>query len=376
MKISYITNVRIPTEKAHGYQIIKMCEEFSKQNVSVKLIVPLRKSHIKDDPFVFYNVEKNFEIIKIGAFDFFILQKYIGKLSFFLESFYFFFKLILKEIDKESVIYSRDPQIALLFSMRGFKTVFEAHRWPQSKVIIFKFFLRKIFLIVCNSNGTGNEFSKNGFNNVLIAPNGVDLEKFDIKESQEVLRKVYNLPLNKKIVMYVGHLYRWKGVDMVIETALKMKNDNNTVFVLIGGTNEDVKKYLNIVKTKSLKNVIILGHKKKKDIPKYLKCSDILLLPNIPVSEESTKYTSPIKMFEYMASNRPIIASNLPSIGEILNEGNSFLVEPGNVSEIFGLINKIYQNDDLCAKISKQAYSDVLNFSWENRVIKIKNNIK
>ncbi len=49
MKLVYIANVRIPTEKAHGYQICKMCEEFSSQGIKVELWVPTRENNIKED---------------------------------------------------------------------------------------------------------------------------------------------------------------------------------------------------------------------------------------------------------------------------------------------------------------------------------------
>lgn len=53
MKITYIANIRIPTEKAHGYAIMKMCEQFAKLGASLDLVVPDRRNQLKEDPFYF-----------------------------------------------------------------------------------------------------------------------------------------------------------------------------------------------------------------------------------------------------------------------------------------------------------------------------------
>ena len=83
MNIAYITNIRVPTEKAHGFQVMKMCEAFGAANHSVELIVPRRFNHIKTDPFKFYKVRQNFsaeggsssggKITKLFCLDFFKL---------------------------------------------------------------------------------------------------------------------------------------------------------------------------------------------------------------------------------------------------------------------------------------------------------------
>ena len=70
MKIIYITNSRVPTEKAYGYQISKMCEEFADAKNEVELWTPVRQSNIKEDIFSFYNIKNNFKIKEIKSFDF------------------------------------------------------------------------------------------------------------------------------------------------------------------------------------------------------------------------------------------------------------------------------------------------------------------
>jgi len=80
---------------------------------------------------------------------------------------------------------------------------------------------------------------------------------------------------------------------------------------------------------------------------------------------------SPLKIFEYMASQRPIAASDLPSLREVLNEENSVLIEPDNPRSLAEGVKNILQNVKFADKISKQAYSDVQKYTWEKRAERI-----
>src|SRR3989338_7599122 len=104
MKFLYIAKVRLPTERAHGLQIMKMCGEFAKL-ADVELVVPRRLNPIKDNPFVYYGVNKNFKITRLPVLD---LVKF-GRFGFWLESLIFSkiaaLYLLFKKAD---IIYGRD----------------------------------------------------------------------------------------------------------------------------------------------------------------------------------------------------------------------------------------------------------------------------
>ena len=369
MKINIIENVRIPTEKAHGYQISKMCEEYSNLENEVNLILPGRENSIKDDLFKFYNLKNNFIVryLKISKIFFKLNSKY----KFKILSLYFYFKLFFKNIDGDLII-TRDPCIVFLFKLKRKKVFLEAHYWPEKKRKLYSFCIKKADKIICNSKGTAQKYKEVGLKNIIVAPNGVDLEKFNMSKNKEELRRELELPKDKKIIMYVGHLYKWKGIDMMIDVAEKLKNNKEIIFIVIGGIKNDIEKYQNIIKNKNINNLLFLGYKKKDKIPTYLKSSDLLLLPNVPVSNEAVEYTSPIKMFEYMASQRIIVASDLPSIKEILNNENSVLFKAGDSDDLLKKINRIFEmREDDREKIIKRAFSDVQNYTWEKRARKI-----
>ena len=121
---------------------------------------------------------------------------------------------------------------------------------------------------------------------------------------------------------------------------------------------------------------MIIGYRSHSEIPYWLKAADVLVLPNSGKEEISKYWTSPIKMFEYMASKRPIMASDLPSIREILNEGNAILVQPDNPQGLAEGIRKVLENKNLAEKISARAFDDVKQHTWAKRAEKILDFIK
>jgi len=368
-KIIYIANVRLPTEKAHGIQIMKMCEAFSNQGLKLKLVLPWRFNKIKKDVFDFYGVKRNFKIKKVFSLDLIFLR--IPKFGFWIQSLTFsisaFIYLIFKKTD---IIYSRDPFILYLISFFKKNLVLELHYLPKNFFLYKRVFKKSKNIIVITKNLKDSLIKKGILSDkILVAPDGVDLNEFDINISKEEARKKLNLPLDKKIALYTGHLYKWKGAQVLADSS-KFFNEN-AIVVFVGGTKEDEKEFKE--KNKELKNILILGYKPYSEIPYYLKAADILLLPNSGKTEISKSWTSPMKMFEYMASKRPIIASNLPSIREILNEDNAILINPDDSKDLSKRINMALKNQSFSDKISIQAYQDVQKYSWFKRSKKIIN---
>jgi glycosyltransferase involved in cell wall biosynthesis len=103
------------------------------------------------------------------------------------------------------------------------------------------------------------------------------------------------------------------------------------------------------------------------EVQARLRDADVLLLPN-PASAISTSFTSPLKLFEYMAAGRPIVASDLPSLREVLrDEENALLVEPGSARALVAGIQRLRNDAALGARLARQARRDVEQFTWARR---------
>ena len=173
---------------------------------------------------------------------------------------------------------------------------------------------------------------------------------------------------------YVGHLYKGRGVEIIIECAKQL---SNMTFHLVGGTNENIEYWKSYKKKLNLNNVYFYGFVSPKETSKYRNSFDILLAPyakKVSISGSSegdtSKFMSPLKIFEYMSHRKPIIVSDLPVIREVLNEKNSILVECEDIELWVNAIKKL-QNLKNRELIANQALIDFQNYSWKNRALLI-----
>lgn len=370
MKIIYPIYARIPTERAHGVQIVKMCEAFALCGHEVELIVPNRKNDLKSDPFDYYSVQKNFVIKKIPFLEIpgcGMFGHAVRLVSFAISASFYVSK------NTADVIFTRDEffcGIASFFKdnifYEGHSTqdrFFTAHNYKKAKgLITITSGLKKYYIEKYNISDS----------KILVSPDGVDLQKFNNNVSREEARKKLELSPAKKLVVYTGHLYGWKGTDTLAKAAKFF--DENTEFIFVGGTENDLVMFRE--KYSGFKNIKILGQKSHSEIPFYLASADVLVLPNSGHKNISRFYTSPLKLFEYMASGRPIVASDLPSIREILNEENAVFFEPDNSQSLADAIKKVLSDNELVNKISQQALSDVQDYSWKKRAERIAREMK
>ena len=378
MKISYIVNARLPSEKAHPLQVMKMCEAFTKQNVKVELIVPFRFQSKKfkkiKDIYNYYKISKNFKITKIPCLDLIWLNNIF---LFYIQSFTFSFFAAIYSIFKKTDLYYFREIIPLFFSLlfkkvHNKKTFYEAHGIPtRLENLLIPFIFKKNCGIIAINNKVRDYYIKKGFSKekIIVAHSGVDPKMFDIKLSKKKAREKLSIPLNEKIVVYTGHLYKWKGVYNLSGELSHLKNIK---LYILGGTKTDIKLFKEFLIKNKIKNVIVIGHVKPSLVPLYLKAADILVLPNLRGNEKSEIYTSPLKLVEYMISKRPIVASNLPSVREILKDNHNALLVPSKKNKDFiTAISKLFKNKTVVERLTNSAYRTVLNYTWDKRASKI-----
>ncbi|MCK4905827.1 glycosyltransferase family 4 protein, partial [bacterium] len=170
--------------------------------------------------------------------------------------------------------------------------------------------------------------------------------------------------------LYLGHLYPQKGVDILIE-ALKYLPDGK-LLIVGGNKKEDISRIKNLSSHIGVdKQVIFAGCVPHCDIGKYFNGAGVSVIPIVNTMGQRL-FTSPMKLFEYMAAKIPIVASDFPSMREILENGKTaVLVESENPKALAEGIEKILTDRDFARKICEQAYEKVKNFTWEKRAEKI-----
>jgi glycosyltransferase involved in cell wall biosynthesis len=269
---------------------------------------------------------------------------------------------------KGECIYVRNPFFFLLFTPRKFKLYAEIHDIPERKWLFMRM-LRKADGIIAITNALKGSLVDLGIASDIIAviPDAVDITKFDIKISKEEARERLSLPRSGHIVLYTGHLYKWKGAEALAESTAYLPD---VKMIFLGGVVPEIdefrKKYGHNPK------IAILPFTKQSVIPLFLKAADVLVIPNSGKYEISRSFTSPLKLFEYMASGRPIVASDLPSIREILNEDNANFSLPDDPPSLANGIEGILADKNRSDALAKRAREDVEMYSWQKRAQAIK----
>lgn len=368
-KIIYFANVRIPTEKAHGIQIMKTCEALAKQGVQVELVVPKRQNKIKEDAFNFYGVERNFKIEKLWSLDFVWLRmpRILKKLAFWKQSATFASSVLwFIRNQRNDILYTRDLLFALVLPKE--KLFYEVHWLPEKLRWYHRCAYRRAKGLIVISNGIKNDLLKFGIlsKKICVARDAVDLEQFQINVSKEDARKKFSLPAEQKIVIYTGHLYEWKGVDVLAETVKLLPRDIHVY--LVGGTDEDVRRFQ---KKYQAPNLHVIGWQKHERIPYWLRAADILVLPNSAKFRIGAKDTSPLKLFEYMLAGRPIIASNVPAIREVLSEDTAEFIPPDDATQLALGIQAVFNKREIFEERVRYAKSTALKYTWDKRAMKI-----
>ena len=197
-KILYLSTVGVPSEWAHGIQIMKMCDAFTAFGYDVTLVVPKRRIEIKQDPFKYYDIKHRFRITKLPCLD--ICPGSPSRLTFLLRTVTFLVAAKLYVVGKRfNLVYTR-------LSLAGFffrHSILELHSIPeQPSRFLIRLWRRLTHIIVLN------QFIKDTLiqhriknKNILIAADGVDTEQFALKVTAKEARERLHLPLDKRIIM-------------------------------------------------------------------------------------------------------------------------------------------------------------------------------
>jgi glycosyltransferase involved in cell wall biosynthesis len=379
MNIIVTTGGDIPSKFAHSFNVMKMAQGFYNLGNNVKVVVPLsfplliRKIKIKDI-YSFYGIDKDIRI------------KYIPVLSLkTLKQSNDFTKFDLSVADyckrqNVDLAYSRSYRIPYLCVKKGVPSIIETHTTNYGNSD-----LKKIYEVSDNPNFKGlvtiskdikKEHIKRGISEekILVLEDGVDIERFDINNDKYLWRKKLKLPANMNLVVYCGHLYEEKGIEHILLTASKLSK-KNVLFVLVGGFAKDISRWKKLCKTKFICNVSFKGFVNNLEIPRYLKAADVLIMPYNTTTDFNImdiNTTSPMKLFEYMASKRPIVSTNIPTISKIIEHNKSgLLAEANNIEQLSSYVVELIEDSEKSKKLASKAFEDVKKYTWVNRCRKI-----
>ncbi|MEZ4774704.1 MAG: glycosyltransferase family 4 protein [Bacteroidia bacterium] len=369
MQIFYLSNSLIPSTKANSIQVMKMCQAFSNQGHEVVLYC--RKPPKEEKPeeiFRYYGIETQFRIESIHL----PRVPFLSRIIFSL--------LVLWRLRKEKsdgTIYGRDRYLLGAISMLGLLRrpfAFEAHTPPSDGFQTYLqrkiFSHRKFVRLVVISEALKNEYLRQYGNllegKIIVAHDGADgaqiPDKLILNENSFPERSTFK-------VGYIGHLYPGKGMEMIARLPALLPE---VEFHVVGGNPEDISKWKNTI---NAANLIFHGFVAPEKVYDYMAEFDVMLMPYQPNVIVGTKkidigsWMSPLKLFEYMGGGKPIIASDLPVLREVLTDGrNALLVDATNPDSWAEKINILRQDSRLRRKIAENAQHDFFNvYTWDKR---------
>ena len=361
MKIIYLASSIIPSSEANSIHVMKMCEAFAKNGHEPVLIARQCNTKQTSDIYDFYGVENNFELITMPC------KKIKGIALLLLPGLW----RRLKQYDpKDVLIYARDIYGASLAIIMGYRIIYESHGLPYNKLVyhlecsLFRN-ARFVKLVVISEALKKLYISRvKGLTEIEVSHDAAS-----IPNPHEDLAYPWPSKRDTLQIGYVGHLYKGRGIDIIIQSAIRLPQYD---FHIVGGTDKDIAYW----KQYRIQNLYFHGFVE----PGITYCirnkCDVLLMPyqkKISIASRNVNtisWMSPLKLFEYMSSGKTIIASDLPALREVLNVDNSLLVQPDNLE---AWIKAICKCDDLEYRepLAKKAYETFINhYTWQQRAKK------
>ena len=341
LKIHYLTYQSFPAETANSQQTISNIKYLIKNNCEVSLVFPLREKKSSDSVNKikkFYDINESFEVTGVPHDLPFGKVKLFNKIAFHMSHYLWSRKTVKKYCQGSSevdVFITRSDWVFYFLLKNKKKVVFECHQLSKLRKIILNIGLKNknAKIIFLNSKLKDNFINKISNFNSIVLHNGVDLESFS------------NLTDKKKEVVFVGNLKRFnkeRDIQFIIEGFLESELSDSHQLKIIGGPNETAKiLQKNILNLTSKSNIKIAGRMSRKDTIKNLQKAEIGIMVNSSDNKHSLLYTSPLKYFEYLASDIKIIATDFPSHKELPYSENILFFKENNLNSFIDCLNKV-----------------------------------
>ncbi len=365
MKIVCISASFVPSNTANSIQAVKAAHALVELGHEVCLLVPGETETDWDEIKQPYGLKQQFEITWIEE------NLAFRRYDFALKAIQAARKM------KPDLIYTWVLQASVLALWRGMPTILELHdrvtgrlgpwlfrRFCQAKtphrLLTNTHALRDVLFTEMDKWVRESE--------VIVAPNGVELERYQNLPAPSQARRDLNLP-EGFTAGYTGHFYAGRGMSLMADLAQQLPNIN---FLWVGGGSADVALWEDRLRTEGIENVTLTGFVDNADLPKYQAASDVLLMPYGTAIEgsgggDTAEIASPMKMFEYMAAGRPILSSDLPVIHEVLEEETAVFCPPEDVSYWKKALQALKADPEKRDRLGKNARRAVEDYSWRSR---------
>jgi glycosyltransferase involved in cell wall biosynthesis len=280
------------------------------------------------------------------------------------------FLWLLFHRQRGDIVLSNEPFPLLLASYLT-PTLFEVHVSPAGHGWFYRAVFHRALLALPINEWNARFAELNGMprERVLVSRSAVDIELFREVDKGKA-REQLGLG-DERIALYTGHLYAWKGAETLAKAA-ELAPEIMSMFV--GGTAVDIERFKK--EHGGVPNIRIIGSVPHSRVPLWQSAADVLVLPNSAAAEISLRFTSPMKLFEYAASGRPIVASDLPSIREVLTDESAYFATPDDPASFSETLRRVLTNPEEAGKKAIAARHIAEEHTWRARTARILKKIR
>lgn len=372
VRLLYVHVLPVDAVAANAVQVLKMCQAFADQGVSVTLAVPAGSKASTEEQ------HKRAIESKLGRYPSFAIITFkqytvFGRLK--LLGGYFAVKKVLARL-RPDVVFLRNIVLVRAAVKTGVPFIYESHNslmHNRSKILDSywtKYILKtapdplmKKFIAI--SGALGKYWRDKGIpqEKLLELHDGFDAACFEHETSKSDARDQTGLPQDIKIALYMGSLYADREIENILRLAERMPDLH---FVVVGGSTSEKEALIAIADRRGQKNIVFLGSVNHSDVPTYLFSADILLM-TWSRKVKTIEFCSPLKLFEYMAAGRIIVGHGFSTIREVLTDGeNAYLADPDMPEELYLKMRQAADEltDEFGRKARRLAFQ---KYSWESR---------
>lgn len=385
MDVVYLCNAQIPSRSTNALQVVRMCEGLRQAGARVTLVHPFRIGNrpegLTDGMRDFYGVSDPFDIVTLPT----PLTRELAGVRWIARP--------VEAIPLTAYLAWRFRSTSASFicygrSMLGAWTAMKLRRAYGRRSTC-----RGVFVEVHDEPGRASDWrvlagadgvvaisdalrrrlvdrSPQLERRIWVEHDGVRLpQKGDPTAPTGALRSNLGIGSDRRIVLYTGRVNEEKGAGVLLDAAGYLPE---THFVLVGKVYQS--KYED--HARRLENVTLVGFVPPVRVADYIALADVVVAPSSP-SLPYAAYMSPLKVFEYMASGKPIVASDLPVLREVLvHEHNALLYPPSDPGALAASLTRVIADASLATRLADHARRDVDGYTWDKRAARILANIE
>lgn len=376
MRIAYVADMRMPSERAHGLQAMHTCAALAAAGAAVTFYHPWRRQSPAlrgADPFAYYGLEPTFRLRRLPHFDPHLLQpvphRLLAPAFIGTNALLGLTAALAARLGRHQVVFTRHLLTAWWSVRLGVPTAVEVHQADTEHVsgrvvsMLARLARRPALrLVVCISQGLAERMAQAGVprSKLLVLPDAVDLGPYAPARTTAEARAHLGLPLEGALIAYTGQLLPSKGADVLVRAAAQVPGAS---VLLVGGNEDDRSRLRALAASVGAANVRFVPQVPPRQVAAYQQAADVLVLPQLDASAQS-----PMKLYEYLAAGRPVVASDLPAIREVLTHGESaLLTPPGEPAPLAGAARLLLSDPALAQRLAQAGLALAARCTWDAR---------